>query len=259
MIEGLAVAWRGPHEGNDWRGGRHDRDVTQFCLDWFDTRPLLLRHDRGQLVTTNVVGRVTELQHTAAGLWARCTVDGAGEHAAAIRDGVEAGRLFFSTGANDVAQVGNLYLRWPIVELSLTPLPANPFCVTWPEVHEAPQVGATIALASVPTQELARHVKDSLTQELAQRAAFDQRMSDLSETLQFDGRQGYTVLLRRDPGVTDAKLAERLSMTLDQFTAARELGNVGIVSYTVSDRVKAEAVKLPEGIEHGTAHSLAHV
>jgi len=259
VIEGLAVAWRGPHEGNDWRGGRHDRDVTQFCLDWFDTRPLLLRHDRGQLVTTNVVGRVTELQHTAAGLWARCTVDGAGEHAAAIRDGVEAGRLFFSTGANDVAQVGNLYLRWPIVELSLTPLPANPFCVTWPEVHEAPQVGATIALASVPTQELARHVKDSLTQELAQRAAFDQRMSDLSETLQFDGRQGYTVLLRRDPTVGDRTLADRLGMTAAQFDAARELGNVGIVSYALSESVRAEVATIREGVGNGAPYRLAHV
>lgn len=134
IIEGLAIPYGGPFGGKDLDGEFFTKS-TDFCLDWFPVRPVIYDHGLDDAVKTSVVGRVTEHEDTEDGLWAQVQLDKNSRYLTAIQGLVKKGALSFSSGAmphvvRKDKKSGEI-VRWPWVELSLTPTPANPDAVVY--------------------------------------------------------------------------------------------------------------------------------
>ena len=132
-----AVPFGGPFNGRD-TDGEFFSAKTELCLDWFpEQRPLLYHHGLDGRVQTSVVGRVdvTTASKAADGLWVQAQLDASSSYFDSIKELVEAGKLYASSGAMphlvQRAKTGEL-TRWPWVELSLTPTPANLYAVVEP-------------------------------------------------------------------------------------------------------------------------------
>lgn len=127
-IEGLGMPFGGPFGGRDLHG-QFFSAKTNFALDWFGERPLLYHHGLDADAGLSVVGRVISAKTTDLGVWVQAQLEQSSEYFDAIRQLIAAGKLFFSSGsmAHLVAadhKSGEI-TRWPWVELSLTPTPAN--------------------------------------------------------------------------------------------------------------------------------------
>ena len=133
-IEGWGMPFGGPFGGQDLYG-EHFTAATDFALSWFPdsgqgSRPLLFHHALDADAGATPVGRVKSFELRAdIGMWTQAQLDKSSEYFAAIKEMVKAGRLFFSSGAMahlvDVDKRSGEIKRWPWVELSLTPTPAN--------------------------------------------------------------------------------------------------------------------------------------
>lgn len=140
VLEILAVPFGGPIRGRD-TDGEYFSAKTDLCLDWFPSdRPLLYHHGLDSSIKTDAVGRVdsTTTKQDSDGWWVQAQLDKSNAYFEAISKLVGDGKLFASSGAMPhltlKARTGEI-LRWPWVELSLTPTPANLFArVQQPEV-----------------------------------------------------------------------------------------------------------------------------
>ena len=130
-IEGLGIPFGGPFNGRDL-----DREFfsqhTEFAFDWFTERPLLYHHGLDNDAGIAVVGRVKTWETKAdLGVWTKAQLDAQNEYFEAIKKLIEEGKLFFSSGAmRHLVRVNSKtgeVMRWPWVELSLTPTPSNLF------------------------------------------------------------------------------------------------------------------------------------
>lgn len=160
-IEGLILPIDGPLNGQDLTG-THFTKSTDFCLDWFPEggRPGLYAHGFDQALGTSVVGREVKSWDDDKGRWLRAQIDKRHEYAAEVRQLVEDGHVSLSSGAVDhlvrIGKDGSIK-RWPWVEWSLVPNPANPEAVVYPvksvdAAAHLQQVGADIpeAVKSYP-------------------------------------------------------------------------------------------------------------
>jgi hypothetical protein len=125
-----AIPFGGLLRGRDTDGEFFSKR-TDLCLDWFPTeRPLLYDHGLDLKTGVAVVGRVDSatLKQDDDGWWVQAQIDRAGEYYRVIRALIEQDVLYGSSGAmshlTQKAANGEI-LRWPWVELSLTPTPAN--------------------------------------------------------------------------------------------------------------------------------------
>ena len=131
-FEGLAIPFGGPIAGKDLDGEDFGPD-TDYALDWFPQgRPVIYHHGVDGAMKTAVQGRQVEHEIIDEGIWARGELDKSAKYHATVSRLISAGKLFFSSGSVshlvDVDETGHIK-RWPWVELSLTPTPANPFAV----------------------------------------------------------------------------------------------------------------------------------
>lgn len=130
QIEGLAIPFGGPKGGKDLDGEDFGAD-TDFALDWFPTgRPVIYHHDLHPMVKGVVQGRQLEHEVTDEGIFARGELDKSAKYHSTVARMVKEGKLFFSSGTMShlvEADKSGHIKRWPWVELSLTPTPANPF------------------------------------------------------------------------------------------------------------------------------------
>lgn len=132
IYEGLAIPYGGPAAGQDLTGSHFTKD-TDLCLDWFPDggRPLLYRHGFDAALKTDVIGReIGAVREDDKGRWYQLQIDKAKEYAAEVKGLADAGVLALSSGAVDhlstiAAKTGEI-TKWPWVELSLVPNPANP-------------------------------------------------------------------------------------------------------------------------------------
>lgn len=131
FIEGLILPYGGPAHGNDLTGS-HFTKSTDFCLDWFPEggRPGLYAHGFDEGPSVRPIGREVKSVVTDKGVWLRAQIDKAKDYAAEVKQMAEAGMLSLSSGAVDhltriAAKTGEIQ-RWPWVEWSLVPNPANP-------------------------------------------------------------------------------------------------------------------------------------
>ena len=138
FIEGLILPYGGPTaNGNDLTGS-HFTKSTDFCLDWFPDggRPGLYAHGFDASLGTSVIGREVKSWADDKGVWLRAQIDKAHEYAAEVKELVDRGVVALSSGAVDhltrISAKSGEIARWPWVEWSLVPNPANPEALLYP-------------------------------------------------------------------------------------------------------------------------------
>ena len=135
QIEGLAIPFGGPLAGKDFDGERFT-PATDLCLPWFGEsgRPMLYGHGLHAQTKTEVVGRQTALEQRDDGWWIKAELDKRSRYADGINKLIDQGALSFSSGAMphlvQTTKDGTI-TRWPWVEISLTPTPANPLAAVY--------------------------------------------------------------------------------------------------------------------------------
>ena len=129
-IEGLAIPYGGPASGKDLDGEKFTAS-TDFALDWYPNgRPLLYDHGTDSELGVQVIGRQDTVKAIDSGMWIEAQLNRAHDYWDKVKELVSDGKLYFSSGS-----VGHLVKtaadgtikRWPWVENSLTPTPANPY------------------------------------------------------------------------------------------------------------------------------------
>ncbi len=128
VLEGLIAPYGGIFNGRDVQG-EFFAAKTDFVLDWFPgERPLLYQHGFDSETGVSVVGRMKIGPRTDEGLWMRSQLDIRGQYFKAIQELVKARGLDLSSGTMkhlvQVDKSGEIK-RWPLIEGSLTPTPAN--------------------------------------------------------------------------------------------------------------------------------------
>lgn len=129
-IEGWLVPFSGHLRGDKDSYNTRFSARTDYALDWFPAgRPLLYQHGLDSEAGIAPVGRIDALEVRDAGVWMAAQLEKGSAYFDAIREMVKAGKLFLSSGSVEHlvqvdARSGDM-LRWPIVEGSLTPTPAN--------------------------------------------------------------------------------------------------------------------------------------
>ncbi|MCA1570833.1 MAG: hypothetical protein LC798_11050 [Chloroflexi bacterium] len=128
VIEGLGIPFGGPFAGKDIQGETFTPE-TDFCLDWFEKRPLLYDHGVNGKIGTTRIGDVIEHEMTDDGVWVKAQLDKRTKYYAIVKQLIEAQGVGFSSGAvsylTQRSKSGEVN-RWPWFEMSLTSTEANP-------------------------------------------------------------------------------------------------------------------------------------
>lgn len=126
-VGGYLVVWGNPQQ-RDLQGEYFSPD-SELGLDWYDQRPVLYHHGLDGNMKAAVIGVIDHLQADMTGVWAEAQLDLRQRYVRTVLKLVEKGVLGWSSGSLphlvDVAADGHIK-RWPIVEGSLTPTPAEP-------------------------------------------------------------------------------------------------------------------------------------
>lgn len=126
-IGGYLVVW-GDATQRDLQG-EYFTAQTDVGLDWYDQRPVLYHHGLDGNLKAAVIGVMDTLRQDEVGIWAEAQLDMHKRYVRAVQRLVDKGVLSWSSGSLphlvEVADDGHIK-RWPIVEGSLTPSPAEP-------------------------------------------------------------------------------------------------------------------------------------
>lgn len=126
-VGGYLVVWGNPDQPD--LHGDFFTPNTDFSLDWFEVRPLLYQHGLDSAIKTDLIGQLDTLHTDKVGLWAEAQLDLHHDYAKAVLDLVQRGALGWSSGSLShlvQRQPDGHITRWPLVEGSLTPTPAEP-------------------------------------------------------------------------------------------------------------------------------------
>ena len=135
--DAVALEARGPRGDNVEGAQKVQRDLqgeyftpqTDVGLDWYEQRPVLYHHGLDGALKAAVIGVIDTLRPDDTGLWAEAQLDLHKRYVRAVQRLVDQGVLSWSSGSLphlvDIAGDGHIK-RWPIVEGSLTPTPAEP-------------------------------------------------------------------------------------------------------------------------------------
>ena len=126
-VGGYLVVW-GSQQQRDLQG-EFFTPATELGLDWYDKRPVLYHHGLDGGVKAAVIGTIDTLVADETGVWAEAQLDLRKRYVRAVQKLVDKGVLGWSSGSLphlvEVTDDGAIK-RWPIVEGSLTPTPAEP-------------------------------------------------------------------------------------------------------------------------------------
>ena len=126
-VGGYLLRWGQPQQRD--LQGEFFTPATDVGLDWYERRPLLYHHGLDGALKAAVIGVIDHLQPDEIGLWAEAQLDLHKRYVRAVQRLVEQGVLGWSSGSLphlvEVSDEGRIK-RWPIVEGSLTPTPAEP-------------------------------------------------------------------------------------------------------------------------------------
>ena len=154
VIEGMAIPFGGPVRGRDLQGEAFSAR-TDFALGWFAERPLLYQHGMDPGVKAVAIGKQVSAEQRPGGIWAQCQLDQSNAYFREIAALVEGGKMFFSSGTLVhliEMEPGGMIKRWPWIETSLTPTPANPYAMVDVAATEAQfqSVGLKFYVPDVP-------------------------------------------------------------------------------------------------------------
>jgi hypothetical protein len=130
-VRGLGIPFGGPINGKDLHG-QYFSAKTDFAWDLIPdgARPLLYQHGLDETVKTEVVGRWGVEKVDAKGVWVRAQLSARSSYLSEIKELLTEDALGLSSATMGhlvkVNQKNGEILNWPVVELSLTPNPANP-------------------------------------------------------------------------------------------------------------------------------------
>jgi len=130
-IEGYGVPFGGPIKGRDMHGQFFSKN-TDFALDLIPDgqRPLLYQHGLDKKLDTQVIGRWGVKRIDDGGVWVQAQLNARSEYINEIKELIDQDALGFSSGTMGhlvkVSSKTGEILKWALVELSLTPNPANP-------------------------------------------------------------------------------------------------------------------------------------
>lgn len=126
-IGGYLVVWGSPAQRD--LQGEYFTPQTELALDWYERRPVLYHHGLDGTLKANLIGVIETLKTDDVGLWAEAQLDMRQRYIQAVQRLVKRGILNWSSGSlthlAEIAKDGQIK-RWPIVEGSLTPAPAEP-------------------------------------------------------------------------------------------------------------------------------------
>ena len=163
-VEGWLAPYGGPDylDGKDWFGDFFSAK-TDFALEWFGEwqRPLLYQHGLDDTLKTEVVGRI-KVERRDKGLWMQAQLDAAHQYHDEIAAMVAEGALGASSGSvahlvERDRKTGEIR-RWPLIEGSLTPTPANPQATVGYAVKSADAVAHLMVIGSEPPEDIAEPV-----------------------------------------------------------------------------------------------------
>lgn len=126
-VGGYLVVWGSPAQKD--LQGEYFTPQTELGLDWYAQRPVLYHHGLDGNMQATVIGVIDTLKMDDTGLWAEAQLDMRKRYVQTVQKLVERGILGWSSGSlPHLAEVTDdgWIKRWPIVEGSLTPTPAEP-------------------------------------------------------------------------------------------------------------------------------------
>ena len=126
-VGGYLVVW-GDAATPDLQGEYFSAD-TDFALDWYEKRPVLYQHGLDGTLKAALVGEIDTLRADEVGIWAEAQLDMRHRYVQAVHRLVAKGVLAWSSGSlpHLVERGADGHIkRWPLVEGSLTPTPAEP-------------------------------------------------------------------------------------------------------------------------------------
>jgi len=157
--------------GRDLEGEYFDAD-TDFWFDRMGRTPVVLyQHGKDAKTRRDVLGRATLGDPDDIGLWVEAQIELAGKYAEAIRELVGKGLLGWSSGtAGHLAQRDGPRIKsWPIVEMSLTPTPAEPRTLGVSEIRSL--------------TDWADGLKELLPEDAGDASAVTEQVADTTETI----------------------------------------------------------------------------
>lgn len=126
-IEGYLVSW-GNTRDTDLQGEFFTPN-TEFCLNWFEERPVLYHHGMDDSTGLKKIGTFKTIKADDIGLWVQAQLDLRDKYAQAVYDMTAAKQFGWSSGSVDhlvkISESGEI-LVWPLIEGSVTPTPAQP-------------------------------------------------------------------------------------------------------------------------------------
>ncbi len=126
-IGGYLITWGEPRQRD--LQDEYFTPQTDVGLDWYEQRPVLYHHGLDGALKAAVIGVIDTLRPDETGLWAEAQLDLHKRYVRAVQRLVDQGVLSWSSGSLphlvEVKADGQIE-RWPIVEGSLTPTPAEP-------------------------------------------------------------------------------------------------------------------------------------
>jgi len=160
QVEGVGIPFGGPVNGKDLHG-QFFSTKTDFAWDLIPDgqRPLLYQHGLDSTMKTNVIGRWSVKKVDDAGVWVRAQLDARNEYIDEIKELLDSEALGLSSATMGhlvkvSAKTGEI-LRWPVVELSLTPNPANPSAYVVKSTSEVAPVEYVAAKLAILNPEVA--------------------------------------------------------------------------------------------------------
>ena len=148
-VGGYLVVW-GDASRPDLQGEYFTPD-SELGLDWYPRRPVLYHHGLDETLGPELIGQIETLRPDAQGVWVEAQLDLRNHWTRAVLDLVGRGALGWSSGSlpHLVAVEPDGHIRrWPIVEGSLTPTPAEP------RLTDAVAVKAAFEALGLPTERI---------------------------------------------------------------------------------------------------------
>ena len=157
VIEGLGIPFGGPFPGNSDDWGTRATPKTNFAWDLFPdrlptdppevsarfVRPLMFHHGKDQTMSLVRLAGWSPVRIDKWGVWAQAQISKREAWSAAINEMLDHDALSFSSqamGASARFSKNGDWIDWPIVELTLTPTPSNPWAGVTSRVSELEQL-----------------------------------------------------------------------------------------------------------------------
>lgn len=156
--------------GLDLEGEHFEKD-TNFWLEHMRRPPVLYQHGADKKVRTTVLGVGDLSDPDDIGIWLEAQIDLSNKYAEAIRELANQKLLGLSSGtAGHLAErEGALIKSWPIVEVSLTPTPAEPRTLGVSEIRSL--------------TDWADGLKELLPEDAGDASAVTEQVADTAETI----------------------------------------------------------------------------